>query len=131
MVKPESAAKFILAFLCIQSSPFVYAHGQGLFVMYIGVPTAALAFIISAIIVRCAYKSVKLWQYAILSLLFFLLWIPVYTIATFIAADFLDSAGILSHRYSEEPQLPVIAVELGSPIHPNYDETESNVVVPL
>ncbi len=102
MVKPESAAKFILAFLCIQSSPFVYAHGQGLFVMYIGVPTAALAFIISAIIVRCAYKSVKLWQYAILSLLFFLLWIPVYTIATFIAADFLDSAGILSHRYSEE-----------------------------
>lgn len=91
--------RLIFTLACILLSPFVYAHGGGLYLVYIGVPSAILAFVVSAILLRCIYKKINIWLYGVISIFILPIWVAVYFLSAAYVADFLDKYFI---RYGEE-----------------------------
>lgn len=79
-----------------------YAHGGGLFTLFVGVPLAIVLFIVSAAIVRVKYRHMKTGAYwaAVLSLL--VPWLFLYLVGVIGLSDAGIVKNLISGYYTRE-----------------------------
>lgn len=79
-----------------------YAHGGGLFTLFVGVPLAAVLFIVSAVIVRAKYRHVRSGPYWGIAISLLVPWLFIYLAAVIGLLDAGFVKALVSGYYTRE-----------------------------
>lgn len=79
-----------------------YAHGGGLFTLFIGVPLATVLFIISAVIVRAIYRHMKSGFYWGTAISLLIPWLFMYLAGVIGLLDTAIAKTLISGYYTRE-----------------------------